>query len=220
MRRRPRRPHAGTPRSNDTKNVQRCEWARWVLPPVVDGRWLAFSSDRNTPGRGHDNGKGWEHTQELNIYVKRPDGREFRRIASKPDHCLGTPKWSPDGKRLVFYDMTTETTWGARRPNIVSGVVSQIVSVDATSGERIEHTSGPGLKVFPQFLSTSEIAYQRKGGNDEGRYLEEFCAFSVMISLPSRVKTGNTLAGAFNPTVSPDGQLVAFGVGASQAKRV
>ena len=30
-----------------------------------DGQWLAFSSDRNTDWRGHDGGKGWEHTQEL-----------------------------------------------------------------------------------------------------------------------------------------------------------
>ena len=49
-----------------------------------DGQWLAFSSDRNTDWRGHDGGKGWEHTQELSIYVIRADGRDFRRIASNP----------------------------------------------------------------------------------------------------------------------------------------
>jgi hypothetical protein len=46
--------------------------------------------------------------------------------------------------------------------------VSQIVSVDLTTGERMVHTSGPGLKVAPQFLSATEIAYHRKGGPDEG----------------------------------------------------
>ena len=129
-----------------------------------DGQWLAFSSDRNTDWRGHDDGRGWEHTQELSIYVIRADGQGFRRVASKPGYCLGSPKWSPDGRRVVFYEMTTEDTWGARRPNLVGSVVSQIVSVDVTTGERIEHTSGPGLKVFPQFLSATEIAYHRKGG--------------------------------------------------------
>ena len=73
-----------------------------------DGQWLAFSSDRNTDWRGHDGGKGWEHTQELSIYVIRADGRDFRRIASKPGYCLGSPKWSPDGRRVAFYEMTTE----------------------------------------------------------------------------------------------------------------
>ena len=135
-----------------------------------DGQWLAFSSDRNTDWRGHSGGHGWEHTQELSIYVIRADGQGFRRIASKPTYSLGSPKWSPDGKRVVFYEMTTEDTWGARRPNLVGKVVSQIVSVDVATGERVEHTSGSGLKVFPQFLSATEIAYHRKGGPDEGLY--------------------------------------------------
>jgi Tol biopolymer transport system component len=84
-----------------------------------DSQWLAFSSDRNTDWRGHDGGKGWEHTQELSVYVIRADGSGFRRIAAKPGYCLGSPKWSPDGKRVVFYEMTTEDTWGARRPSLV-----------------------------------------------------------------------------------------------------
>src|SRR5262245_29371526 len=129
-----------------------------------DGQWLAFSSDRNTDWRGHDGGKGWEHTQELSIYVIRADGRNFRRIASKPGYCLGSPKWSPDGRRVAFYEMATEDTWGARRPNLVANITSQIVSVDVSRGERFEHTSGPGLKVHHQFLGPSEIGYLRKGG--------------------------------------------------------
>jgi Tol biopolymer transport system component len=79
----------------------------------------------------------------LSIYVVRADGSEFRRIASKPGYCLGSPKWSPDGKHVAFYEMTTEGTWGARRPNLVANVTSQIVSVDVATGERVEHTSGP-----------------------------------------------------------------------------
>ena len=130
-----------------------------------DGQWLAFSSDRNTDWRGHDGGKGWEHTQELSIYVIRADGRDFRRIASKPGYCLGSPKWSPDGRRVAFYEMTTEDTWGARRPNLVANVTSQIVSVDVTSGERFEHTSGPGLKVYHQFLGPERDRLSAQGRN-------------------------------------------------------
>jgi Tol biopolymer transport system component len=133
-----------------------------------DGKQLAFSSDRNTDWRGHNDGHGWEHTQELSIYVIGADGRGFRRVASRPGYCLGSPKWSPDGRRIVFYEVATEDTWGSRRPEGVAKVVSQIVSVDVETGERIEHTTGPGLKLFPQFLDAKVIGYHRKSGPDEG----------------------------------------------------
>jgi Tol biopolymer transport system component len=133
-----------------------------------DGKWIAFSSDRDSPWRGHDDGRGWEHTQELSIYAIRPDGTGFRKIVSKPGYCLGSPKWSPDGKHIVFYEMTVEATWGARRPNYVGKAYSQIVSVELASGERTEHTSGTDLKLQPQFLSATEIGYLVKYGPNEG----------------------------------------------------
>ncbi|MCX8475951.1 MAG: hypothetical protein MT490_09170 [Sphingomonas sp.] len=133
-----------------------------------DGKWLAFSSDRNTAWTGHDQGHGWEHTQELSIYVIRPDGSSFRKVATKPGYCLGSPRWSPDGRRVVFYEMTVEATWGARRPNYVGKAYSQIVSVDVASGERVEHTQGTDLKLSPQFLSNGEIGYLVKYGPNEG----------------------------------------------------
>jgi len=159
-----------------------------------DSQWLAFSSDRNTDWRGHDGGNGWEHTQELSIYVIRADGQDFRRIASKLGYCLGSPKWSPDGRRVVFYEMTTEETWGARRPNLVASVVSQIVSVDVMTGDRTVHTSGAGLKVFPQFLSATEIAYHRKGGPEEGLvYTSGRPGFKAALRSPSWSADGKTV---------------------------
>ncbi len=133
-----------------------------------DGRWLAFSSDRDTTWTGHDGGQGWEHTQELSIYLIRSDGSGFRKLASKPGYCLGSPKWSPDGRRIVFHEMTVEATWGARRPNYVGKTPSQIVSVNVADGERVEHTSGSDLKLQPQFLDAREIGYLVKYGPNEG----------------------------------------------------
>jgi Tol biopolymer transport system component len=162
-----------------------------------DGRWIAFSSDRDTPWRGHDDGHGWEHTQELSVYVIRPDGTGFCRVASRLGYCLGSPKWSPDGRRIVFYEITTEGTWGAHRPEWIGRVGSQIVSLDVETRERVEHTSGPGLKVAPQFLDEREIAYQVKGGPDGGIAF----ASSGRQALSRAMRT---------PTWSPDGGTVIY----------
>jgi Tol biopolymer transport system component len=131
-----------------------------------DGEWIAFSSDRDTGWTGHSDGHGWEHTQELSIYVMRADGSDQRKLVSKSGYCCGSPKWSPDGERIVFYEMEREHTWGARRPEWIGRVVSQIVSVDVATGEdRIEHTSGPDLKLAPQFMPNGkDVAYFVKAG--------------------------------------------------------
>ncbi|TQN68181.1 Tol-Pal system protein TolB [Colletotrichum shisoi] len=170
-----------------------------------DGGWIAFASDRNTEWRGHDNGTGWEHTQELSVYVIRPDGTGFRRVATRTGYCLGSPKWSPDGKRIVYYELTTEDTWGAHRPESVAGVTSQLVSVDFETGaDRVEHTSGPGLKMFPQWLDNNHnddgianIAYLIKGGDSEGYHYTSGAVPAVAAAVRS-------------PTWSPDGRFVVY----------
>ncbi|TNE67817.1 MAG: hypothetical protein EP335_00920 [Alphaproteobacteria bacterium] len=155
----------GTESLHGTEGLPDCYFRPAWSP---DGQWLALSSDRDTPWRGHHNGHGWEHTQELSIYIIRADGTDFLQVATRPGYCQGSPKWSPDGKRVVFYEMTTESTWGARRPEYSGKVDSQIVSVDIATGDRTEHTSGPGLKISPQYLSADEIGYLIKGGENEG----------------------------------------------------
>ncbi|GJC95184.1 WD40 domain protein beta propeller [Colletotrichum higginsianum IMI 349063] len=168
-----------------------------------DGGWIAFASDRNTEWRGHGNGTGWEHTQELSVYAIRPDGTGFRRVATRAGYCLGSPKWSPDGKRIVYYELTTEDTWGAHRPESVAGVTSQLVSVDFETGaDRVEHTSGPGLKMFPQWLdnnddSIANIAYLIKGGDSEGYNYTSGAVAAVAAAVRS-------------PTWSPDGRFVVY----------
>jgi Tol biopolymer transport system component len=132
-----------------------------------DGRWIAFSSDRNTEWRGHSSGAGWEHVQELSIYVVRPDGTGLRRL-TEAGTCAGAPKWSPDGTRIVFYEIPVEQTWAAHWPGQDATTTSQIVSVNVETGKRETHTDGPGLKVMPQFLANDAIAYLGKAGAKQG----------------------------------------------------
>ncbi|KAK5992139.1 Tol-Pal system TolB-like protein [Cladobotryum mycophilum] len=165
-----------------------------------DGQWIVFSSDRNTRWRGHSNGTGWETTQELSIYLIRPDGSDFRLLASKTGYCLGSPKWSPDGKRIVFYEMTVESTWGARGPGLVDRTTSQIVSVNAFTGQdRIQHTNSPGVKIYPQYVAPDVIGFNVKGGDLDGinytQYKNNIARF------------GN---GMRAPAWSPDGKTVVY----------
>lgn len=157
-----------------------------------DGQWIAFSSDRDTSWRGHNDGHGWEHTQELSVYLIKPDGTGFRRLATKPGYCLGSPKWSPDSSRVVYYEITTEGTWGAHRPEDIGVVESQIVSVDVATGtNRVEHTSGPDLKVSPQYVNSTEIGYLVKGGANEGLAYVSGTLPAVKRSLRSPVWTAD-----------------------------
>ncbi|KAJ6036294.1 hypothetical protein N7540_000573 [Penicillium herquei] len=75
-----------------------------------DGEWIAFSSDRNTNWY-LGNATGWEHIQETSIYAIRPNGSDFRTVANKTGYALGSPKWSYDGSRIVYYEMTRQDTW-------------------------------------------------------------------------------------------------------------
>ncbi|KAJ5614985.1 hypothetical protein N7537_000099 [Penicillium hordei] len=139
-----------------------------------DGQWIAFSSDRNSGWYGHGDPTfqgvtGWEHTQELSIYAIRPNGSDFRRVASKTGYSLGSPKWSPNGERIIFYEMTRENTWNAHRPESIDSANSTLVSVKFTTGaDRRVEVQGTGVKIFPQYLPNSTVAYFGKGSGIEG----------------------------------------------------
>lgn len=135
-----------------------------------DGKWIALSSDIGSDWRGHNLPVGWERTQESSIYIIHPDGSGWKKIASNPGFDEGSPTWSPDGKRVAFYETPVESTWGAHRPELINKVSSQIESVDLATLSRTALTSTPGLKVFPQYISATNVAYHVKGGETEGIY--------------------------------------------------
>lgn len=122
-----------------------------------DGEWIVFASDRNTPWRGHSAGAGWEHVQELSIYAARPNGTDFHLVSSRANYTQGSPKFSPDSERLVFYEIQTEDTYNARlQPSLLYETVlnTSIVSVDfATGTDRVVHATGTGVKISPSYVT-------------------------------------------------------------------
>jgi TolB protein len=161
-----------------------------------DGRWIAFSSD-NGRFAGHMPGR-WEKTQSLSVYVVRADGSGLRRI-TRGRGVAGSPQWSPDGKQIYYYETTEIGAVHAASGDTVKGQ-TQIVSVDVTDGTFTQHTTGEGVRRWPQPLSDSSIAYL---GTDENRTLS-LC----------RLKAGKVTRGASgdlrSPSWSPDGRTVVF----------
>ena len=130
-----------------------------------DGQWIAFSSDRGT--QIERDPPEWEHLHRTSIYLIRPNGTGLRRLTDGHQFA-GSPRWSPDGRRVVFYQLNVIDTHKAREDDQQSQVASQIVSVDIDSGAPREHTSGGGLKVSPQFLDGGRIGYLVKAGANPG----------------------------------------------------
>ncbi|KAL4866132.1 hypothetical protein BDV12DRAFT_210674 [Aspergillus spectabilis] len=111
-------------------------------------------------------------------------------LRSKLGHSLGSPKWSPDGKRIVYYEMTREATWGAHRPESVDSTSSVIVSVDfETGGDRRVEVDSDGVKVFPQYLLDGGIGYHLKGTEREGIYTTDGVYLNRTVRSPSWLKT-------------------------------
>ncbi len=126
-----------------------------------DGRTIAFSSDRGT--RLQRSKGNWEQVQEASVYLVLADGQGLRKLSSE-GQLAGSPKWSPDGERVVFYELAVGDTFRARGVASQASVASRIVSIDLKTGARLEHASGPGLKLSPQFLDSTRIAYLAKAG--------------------------------------------------------
>ena len=161
-----------------------------------DGKWLAFSSD---DGRfaGHMPGR-WEKTQSLSIYIVRPDGSGLRRV-TRGRGVAGSPQWSPDGKRIYYYETTEIGAVFAMGGDATKGA-TQIVSVAVADGTFTPKTTGDGVRRWPQPLIDGSIAYL---GSDKNNA-------TFLCHLKDGVVTKGQIGNIRSPHWSSDGKTVVY----------
>jgi Tol biopolymer transport system component len=136
-----------------------------------DGRWIACTSDRGERWGGAEMGAGAGHSHPTSLYIMRADGTGLRRLTSTtPEMAVGSPKWSPDGKKIVVYQIRTRDTFAARMegfPGVKFATTSQIIEVDVASGSMKPLSTGAGLKTNPQYLANGTVGYLVKAATQD-----------------------------------------------------
>ena len=127
-----------------------------------DGQWLAFTSDRDS--RGTRAPGQWEHLHSTRLYVVRHDGTGLRAITQGAG-VIGTPSWSADGKRIIYYETDEIASWYARNGDGANGE-TQIISIDVATGSTKQHTSGAGVRLWPRVFADGSVAFLVKTGGD------------------------------------------------------
>lgn len=117
-----------------------------------DGRWIAFSSDRDAkpgllPG-------SWEHLQSTGVYIVHPDGTGLRRL-TREGGFAGSPAWSADSRRVLYYETDEVGAYLAKGANSRT----EIVAVDIATGERTQFTASNVTKLSPQWLPDGKLSY-------------------------------------------------------------
>jgi TolB protein len=159
-----------------------------------DGAWIAFTSDRDAqpgvwPGM-------WEHLQSTGVYVMRARGGDLRRLTRK-DGFAGSPSWSADGRRILFYETDELGAYLAKGGNSRT----EIVSVDVATGERKFYTASNETKLSPRWLSQGRISYIKRGSD---------ATSGLRVWHPDR-RVDTVITGPVrNATWSPDGNSVVF----------
>jgi Tol biopolymer transport system component len=157
-----------------------------------DGQWIAFSSDRDSKKPGF----GFVTAQNVEIYIMRLDGSQVRQVTHS-DVLAGSPAWSTDGKRLVYYEASGPDLGNITSPQRRRGT-TQLVAIDLATSERQVLTTGPGEKWSPHWVADGSIGYV-SGGPDGG---VEFVSARLVRAARLGVRVGRRTVGGWFSTVT------------------
>ena len=128
-----------------------------------DGKWIAFSSDRDSSLPSAEG--RWERLHQVDVYIVRPDGTGVKRISEHGNFC-GSPKWTRDSRSVIAYCMSAQETYTYRFGDEDGD--TKLVQIDIASGETKSVAAGPGVKLSPAVLPSGEIGYLRRDNSKKG----------------------------------------------------
>ena len=133
-----------------------------------DGASIGFSSDRDSnPGTVFGR---FQELQSAGLYVVRVDGTGLRRL-TRTDGFSGSPSWSPDGTRLIFYETDEVGAFLAKDGESRT----EIVAIDVATGRRTLYTGSNETKLSPRWLPDGGFSYVCRAGNpDKGVKVRHF----------------------------------------------
>lgn len=158
-----------------------------------DGKWIAFSSDRDTRHVRYIRGTypAWELMQTTATYIVHPDGNGLRRLTPL-DGCAGSPRWSRDGRRVIFAEVVDVEAMRHFETR------TRIVSLNVKTGERKVYSNGTEYAWSPGYVTDTEIGY---GINDP----TDPAGASLLYTSGRQGPVGS-----LNPSWSPDGSLMVY----------
>jgi Tol biopolymer transport system component len=168
-----------------------------------DGRMMAFSSDRDLPIFAPisisrlRSGDIWT----LNL----SDGVLHRLTHVSGTGWNGSPKWSADGKQIVYYSWQLPS----RQDTPPASQPSPIMVMDADGSNQRAVTSRETAALSPEFLPDGRILYARRNKQDR----EEIVTVNPDGS-GERIESGESENSYWGPVRGPSkGSFVAYGTG-------
>ncbi len=168
-----------------------------------DGRTMAFSSDRDLPISSR---VSISRIRSGDIWTLDLSGGALHRLT----HVSGTgwngsPKWSADGKQLLYYS----PEFGSHREVPLTSQPSRIMLMDADGSNQHAVTASETAAVSPEFLSDGRIIYARRSKLNR----EEIVTVNPDGS-GARIESDESDNSYWGPTRGPsEGTFVAYGTG-------
>jgi tricorn protease len=160
----------------DIRNVTRTQGIRERAPVFSpDGKWIAYFSDA---------------TGDYDIYLRKPDGTgEEVRVTKGVGHFPFRMTWSPDSKKLAFYDETFRL---------------YVVDIDEKKVHTVDADPWFDLNDYSWSSDSKWIAYSKIGDNGNN----VIWLYSLEEKKPRRMTSG--LYSDNGPVFSPDGKYLYF----------